>query len=202
MSENRKRLSNELSSQFEKDDNQDVPLVLIELSKKEWEEQKPTSIHLTNPIIINTHSSNHKQYNRIHYSNIEYGSELFDKRNEFKGKDISCNIKVNTDESFVAKEIFLNRIKKNKLLITTTKIDIEKISENNIYTTSTKASSNPSPTFQPSGIIVVSVIKHLTPQPNKNPQPTNSSLPSDKSSFWLQSIFEDLTFCKENIIKK
>ena len=80
LSENRKIFKNELKRQFESNEMHDVPLVLIELSEKEWVKQKSTSIHLSNCTIVNTHSTGHKQYNQIHYSNIEYGSELFDKK--------------------------------------------------------------------------------------------------------------------------
>ena len=178
-------LIDELQAAYEINDG-DTPLILIELSKNEWREQQPYSVHLSNLSIYNEHESNSKCYNNVAYENVKIGNKMLKdgKYDGNKAVERKCYMK-DTDISFIIDEFLVDRMSKRKVLFTTTKDDAKKMNERIIFTTTSNQISIDTQNFKSSGIVLLAVVK----------------CSSEKSQYtWEQSLFSMIETCKPNII--
>ena len=199
--ENRQNLCTTIERQFELQEKTETPITLIELTQNEWIEQRESCIHITNSWIMNDHPSQHKHYNKTYFSNITYGANLLDDNHKLKGKDFECAIKSNPNDNFMARELHIKNIKSNKVIITTTREDVERVTDNTIFITSTNASSKKTKSGTASGIIVIAIIKYLPQNHRIKNRPKGTSLPIFNIMKWEQSLFEKVKSCKQNVIQ-
>ena len=182
-------MKTDMFSLFSKDKVKDTPMILFQLSQREWKRWKPHSIHLTSPVVVK--SSISQKYNKIHYTDIGYGSNITNKRNT-NIMTTTLPASDNDHNNIQTNEIIINRVKGRYVLITTTMKDIQKIFTNTeVICSNGTNNTNMKSNYKPSGIVVL-----LFATLEKNHQHNKTSSP------WNFELYSNLKNCKPNIIKK
>ena len=185
--DDKRRRKNELefslSTKFDRN-NEHTPLILIELSKTEWKEYKPYSIHLSTLSIFNDHERKLEHYNKVSYSNIEFGKHLKSKNGSLDMREIELKLD-DPNEKCKVHEFLIERMKRNKLFITTTREDANKLNPNAIYVTTSNKISEQTYRWKPSGVVIIAMFKSC----------------SEKASFvWDTDVSNKIHSSKPNIV--
>ena len=179
----------DMFSLLNKDNIKETPTILFQLSQREWKRWQPNSIHLSSPVVVK--SSISQKYNKLHYTDIDYGSNLI---NESNTNIMTTTLPAsdNDNNNIETNEIIINRVKGRYVLITTTMKDIQKIFTNiDVICSNGTNNSNMKSNYKPSGIVVL-LFATLD----------NSHQHYKTSSPWNVDMYSKLKNCKPNIIKK
>ena len=165
------------------------PLILIELSKKEWKRYQPTSICLSGitSFVPENHNILHRQ---IYYDTVEMGNKIQNKNDDIiiSNKTMTMN---ESNSTINVDVINYTNIKGAMIAIVTTKDEIKKEFKNVLLMTSNLTPvTNRNSTFQSSNKVLLFIIRH------------NNSQKDPECSQFNDSLMNTLKKTKPNICKK
>ena len=174
-------LSNHLNVQLSAE-KKASPLILMELSKKQFHQLKKNIIHLSS-CEISSQEKKSVLHNQTHYSEIQYGDEI-----QRSSKCITqIALKMNDlNEKIDVNLINIQELKKSMIIITTDKENVNLVSKNNILITSNVTPTESSKSFKGSGKVVLAIIKD-----------TNTKDP--ETSDWNDALVDRVSAVKPNI---
>ena len=175
-------MKEELESQFEEYINE-TPLILVEPSVREWKQYKPYSIHFSGASIYNTSENKAERYNNISYDTYEFGTHLQKYKDDHMKEKLECISNVD-DEKLMIDELLIDRMRKMRLFLTTTKEDALKINPNALFVTTSNKLSCSTHRHKPSGVVIIAVCQKT----------------DEKSHCWTEDIQKKLRFSKPNIV--
>ena len=112
--ERKYELKEELETQFDEYINE-TPLILIELSNREWKQYKPYSIHFVGASIYNNSENKAERNNNVSYESYEFGTHLKKYKDEHM-KKLECISNID-NEKLIIDELLIDRMKKMRLFL-------------------------------------------------------------------------------------